>query len=147
MFLHRRWVRTLPTSWLVLGLVGVVVALCSGLFGLIMTVAWLESGHLDLHHNLNLLLFWPTDLIGLGYALRWLLFGKGCEVSETHHNIIIGYLLCHLLALLGYVGVALTGFAAQEVDSLLLYVVPALLGLVPLVWNAGFSAVRRLRYF
>ncbi len=139
--------RSPALSYRLLGLVGVVVALCSGLFGLIMTVAWLESGHLDLHHNLNLLLFWPTDLIGLGYALRWLLFGKGCEVSETHHNIIIGYLLCHLLALLGYVGVALTGFAVQEVDSLLLYVVPALLGLVPLVWNAGFSAVRRLRYF
>ena len=43
--------------------------------------------------------------------------------------------------------VALTGLAAQEVDSLLLYVVPALLGLALLVWNAGFSAVRKIRFF
>lgn len=134
-------------SYRILGLAGGLVALCSGLFGLVMSIAWLESGHLDLHHNLNLLLFWPTDLIGVFYALRWLLFGKGCEVSKTHHNIIIAYLLCHLLALLGYILVALTGIATQEVDSLLLYVVPALLGLALLVWNAGFSVKRRIRFF
>ncbi|MES3006861.1 MAG: DUF4105 domain-containing protein [Pseudomonadota bacterium] len=134
-------------SYRLLGLVGGVVALCSGLLGLVMTAAWLESGHLDLHHNLNLLLFWPTDLIGFVYALRWLLFGKGCTVSKTARNVILTYLSLHLLAMLAYALVATTGLAGQEVGALLLYVVPALLGLTLLVWNAGFSAVRRIRFF
>ncbi len=134
-------------TYRLLGLVVGVLALCSGLFGLVMTFAWLESGHLDLHNNLNLLLFWPTDLIGFVYAMGWLLLGKSCAVKKTYHKIIVAYLLCHLIAILAYAFLFLTGIAGQQVGSLLLYVVPALLVFAPVVWNAGFTAVRRIRFF
>jgi hypothetical protein len=56
------------------------------------------------------------------------------------------YLLLHLAAAIVYVVVALTGIASQDVVSLLIFVVPALMGFAILVWNAGFSAVRRIRF-
>lgn len=133
-------------SYRLLGLLTLALSLVSGIYGLIMTVGWLESGHLDLHHNLNLLLFWPTDLLGFFFALRWLFSGRGCAMSKTSHSLIIFYLLCHLLAAVAYILMAVTGIAEQNVSSLLIFVVPALTGLTLLVWNAGFSAIRRISF-
>jgi hypothetical protein len=42
--------------------------------------------------------------------------------------------------------VALAGIASQDVVSLLIFVVPALMGFAVLVWNAGFSAIRRISF-
>jgi hypothetical protein len=47
----------------VFGLTLFVLAISSGLMGLMMTVSWGYSHHLDLHHNANLLMFWPIDFI------------------------------------------------------------------------------------
>lgn len=133
-------------SYRLLGLLALVVSFSSGLYGLIMTVGWLESGHLDLHHNLNLLLFWPTDLLGIFFALRWLFSGRGCAMSKTSYTLIIFYLLCHLLASIVYILMAVIGIAEQDVSSLVIFVVPALTGFTLLVWNAGFSAIRRISF-
>ncbi len=123
-----------------------IVSLASGIYGLIMTVAWLESAHLDLHHNVNLMLFWPTDILGVIFAFKWLISGQAFSLNKTTHNLIILYFLAHLLAALVYVFAALLGFVEQDVVSLLIFVAPALMGFSVLVWNAGFSAVRRIRF-
>lgn len=133
-------------SYRLLGLLALAVSFASGIFGLIMTVGWLESAHLDLHHNLNLLLFWPTDLLGLFFALRWLFSGRGCAMSKTSYSFIVFYLLCHLLASIVYILLAVTGMADQDVSALLIFVVPALTGFTLLAWNAGFSAIRRISF-
>ncbi len=133
-------------SYRLLGAVALVFTLLGGLLGLIMSVAWRESAHLDLHHNLNLLLFWPTDLLGLAYALRWLAFGRACPIGTGKLAFIKVYLLLHLLAALAYIAAALTGLAGQDVVSLLLFVVPAMIGFILVLWNAGFSGIRRIRF-
>lgn len=133
-------------SYRLLGAVALLFLLAGGIFGLIMSVAWRESAHLDLHHNLNLLLFWPTDILGLVYALRWLVFGRICQIGTGTLAFIKVYLLLHLLAALAYVVLALTGIAGQDVVSLLLFVVPAMMGFIIVLWNAGFSAIRRIRF-
>ncbi len=133
-------------TYRVMGLIALIVSFASGIYGLIMTVAWLESAHLDLHHNVNLMLFWPTDILGIVFALKWLLSGKAISLSKTTHNLIILYFLAHLLAALVYVFAALLGFVEQDVVSLLIFVAPALMGFSVLVWNAGFSGVRRIRF-
>ena len=58
-------------SYRLLGLLGLVLCLFSGIFGVLMLGGWFFSGHVDLYNNVNLLLFWPTDLFGLAVALRW----------------------------------------------------------------------------
>lgn len=133
-------------SYRLMGLLTLVVSIISGLFGLIMSVAWLVSAHLDLHHNLNLLLFWPTDIIGVVFAIRWLLAGYSYTMSSAMHNVIISYFILHILAALAYVFVALTGIAEQDVVSVSIFVVPALIAFAVFVWNAGFSPVRRMRF-
>ena len=133
-------------SYRLMGLLTLIVSLASGIYGLIMSFGWIASAHLDLHQNLNLLVFWPTDILGLIFALRWLLAGRSYSMSSTTHNVIVFYFILHLLAALVYVFVALTGIAEQNVVSLLIYVVPALMAFAILVWNAGFSPVRRMRF-
>jgi hypothetical protein len=133
-------------SYRVLGGVALLFALVGGIFGLIMSIAWRESAHLDLHHNLNLLLFWPTDILGLAYALRWLVFGRVCQTGTGKLAFIKFYLLLHLLAALAYAGAALTGIAGQDVVSVLLFVVPAMTGFITVLWNAGFTGIRRIRF-
>ena len=133
-------------SYRLLGLLTLVLSLASGIYGLIMSFGWLASAHLDLHHNLNLLLFWPTDILGVVFAAHWLLAGRSYTMSSSWHNVIVLYFILHILAALGYVFVALTGIAEQDVVSLLIFVVPPLTAAAILVWNAGFSPVRRMRF-
>jgi len=133
-------------SYRLLGTLALVLCLVGGIYGLIMSLAWLESAHLDLHNNLNLLLFWPTDILGLLFCLRWLMSGRACPLNQSLLTPIKLYLLLHLLCAMAYVFVALTGIATQDVVSLLIFVVPALMGLAILVWNAGFSGIRRIRF-
>ncbi len=44
------------------------------IFGNTMAISWLFSEHLDLHHNINLMLFWPIDLIFLVPVFCLLIF-------------------------------------------------------------------------
>tara|TARA_R100001377_G_scaffold85147_1_gene70520 strand:- start:797 stop:2185 length:1389 start_codon:yes stop_codon:yes gene_type:complete len=138
--------RAAQLSYRVMGLLTLLLSIASGIYGSIMSFGWLASAHLDLHHNLNLLLFWPTDLLGAYFAVRWLIAGRSYTMSSTLHNVIILYFILHILAALAYVFVALTGIAEQEVASVLLYLVPSLIAFGILVWNAGFSPVRRMRF-
>lgn len=133
-------------TYRLMGLLALIVSFASGIYGLIMTVAWLESAHLDLHHNVNLLLFWPTDIIGVLFAGRWLITGKSVTVSKTSHNLIVLYFLAHLAAILFYGFSALFGIVQQDVVPLVFFVAPTLIAFSILVWNAGFSAVRRMRF-
>lgn len=133
-------------SYRLMGLLALLVSFASGVYGLIMSFGWLASAHLDLHHNLNLLVFWPTDIFGIVFGIRWLVAGRAYSMSTAMHNTIVLYFILHILAALGYIFVALTGIAEQDVGSLLIFVVPTLLAFAVLVWNVGFSPVRRMRF-
>ena len=76
----------------------------SGAFGLIMLVSWLHSEHFDLHHNLNLLQFWATDLLVLPCMGVVLLLQKDNAIAQRLHKALryysFAHLLCYLLLLL-----------------------------------------------
>lgn len=136
----------MPMSYRLMGLTGFLLSLASGVYGTLMALAWMKSAHLDLHHNLNLLLFWPSDLIGAVFAFRWLLRGRCCNVGETARNLISAYLILHLLAALVYVIVALFGISEQNVGDLMLYFVPGATVFSVVVLLTGFAAERRIRF-
>jgi hypothetical protein len=133
-------------SFRVLGLLGALIALVSGIYGCIMLFGWLFSGHEDLHHNPNLLLFWPTDLLGFFISLRWLLAGQAVQMRSARCWMVRYYMLAHIIAALIYVIVGLTGLVAQEVLSIVLYAVPTLLLFTIVVWSAGIRPVRSIRF-
>jgi hypothetical protein len=133
-------------SYRVLGLIGVLVALFSGSYGLVMSLGWWLSSHQDIHGNLNLLLFWPTDLLGLGIALNWLIKGDAYRVSSGRLQLMVTYLVLHLLAALAYLIMQVFGISAQHGTSILLYVLPLLMLFTLLVMTAGIRPVRSIRW-
>lgn len=133
-------------SYRLLGLVGLVLALFSGIYGLIMSLGWLFSSHQDIHGNLNLLLFWPTDLLGAVIALRWLLSGRAWSVSSGRYQWVMIYFIIHIMAALVYLAIVILGLSGQRVGALLLYVLPVLALFGVLTMTAGISRVRSIRF-
>lgn len=133
-------------TYRLLGLVGLVLALFSGVYGLIMSLGWLLSSHQDIHGNLNLLLFWPTDLFGVVIALRWLLTGRAWSVSSGRHQWVVTYFIIHGMAALAYLVIAVLGLSGQRVASLVIFVLPVLVLFTILAVSAGMSRMRSIRF-
>ena len=140
---HSRLGLKLPNfTFRLLGLLGIVTALFSGVYGTLMLASWFVSDHLDLHHNINLLLFWPTDLLGIFVGLRWLLF---CRPWPTDHNsapFINYYLMAHIVAMLIYGAVAIMGWSEQSVIAIATYIAPGFFIYTVLIWLVGFEPAK-----
>ena len=134
--------RAAGLSFRLLGLVGVVTALFSGIFGFLMLSSWFVSDHIDTHHNFNLLLFWPTDLLGVVIAIRWLVFCRPWPMSHNSAPFINNYLLAHVVGMLAYGAAAFFELTDQVIVDLAVNVVPGLLLLTLLIWLVGFEPAR-----
>lgn len=131
-----------PLSFRFMGVLGLLTALVSGIYGLLMLGSWFVSDHIDLHHNVNLLLFWPTDLLGIAVALRWLLACKPWPLTNNSAPFVNYYLLAHVVAMLAYGVIALTGLTAQSIMPIALYVLPGYLLFTLLFWLVGFEPAK-----
>ncbi|MBL4573456.1 MAG: DUF4105 domain-containing protein [Gammaproteobacteria bacterium] len=125
-----------------LGLLGIVTALFSGIYGVLMLGSWFVSEHLDLHHNINLLLFWPTDLLGLFVALRWLLFCKPWPMTHNSTPFLNYYMMAHLLAMFVYAAVTFLQILDQSTMNIGVYVLPGFALFTVLIWFVGFEPVK-----
>ena len=131
----------------ILGLLGFITAIFSGVYGSLMLGSWFVSDQIDTHHNINLLLFWPTDLLGVVVALRWLLFCKPWPTTHNNAPFINYYLLAHVLAMLIYAVVALMSLTAQAIAAVAVAVVPGFLLFTLLIWLVGFEPVKPRNMF
>jgi hypothetical protein len=126
----------------ILGCLGLLTAIFSGVYGLLMLGSWFVSDHLDLHHNTNLLLFWPTDLLGVVVALRWLFYCKSWPLTHNSTPFLNYYLLTHVIGMLAYAGIWFLGLSAQYLDNVMVYLWPGFLGFTILVWLVGFEPAK-----
>ena len=108
---------------------------------------WFFSGHVDLYNNVNLLLFWPTDLIGFVVALRWLTFAKPWPLTHNSTPFLNYYLLARIISFLAYAVVAGFGLSVQELAGLLIYIMPGLFLFTVLVWMVGFEEAKPKNMF
>lgn len=131
----------------ILGLLGFLVALFSGVYGILMLGSWFVSDHLDLHHNVNLLLFWPTDILGAMVSLRWLFACKPWPTTNNTAPFLNYYFLAHLLGLLAYCVIFFFGLSAQALGNIVFYIVPGLLAFTFLVWLVGFEPTKPKNQF
>ena len=92
------------------------------LLSILMIVSWCYSEHLDLHHNANLWLFWPTDIIFCWVAVKTLRRRYFCWP-----RLLREYCLAHIGALLLLFCLRVVGIIEQNVDAVLFYIVPLLL--------------------
>jgi len=130
-----------------LGLLGLLTASFSGIYGSLMLGSWFVSDHVDTHHNINLLLFWPTDLLGILVALRWLVLCKSWPMTHNSAPFINYYLMLHVAAMLGYVAIAFLGLSQQLIMDIAVYVVPGFLLFTLLIWVVGFEPAKPSNMF
>ncbi len=134
-------------SFRVLGLLGVITSLFSGIYGWLMLGSWFISAHLDTHHNVNLLLFWPTDLLGVLIGMRWLLLREPWPLTHNSSPFINYYLLAHVLALIVYSVMAYFDLTAQSISSIALAVAPGFMLFTLLIWIVGFQPAKPKNMF
>lgn len=134
-------------SYRLLGLLALGIVLLSGGLGLIMTLGWWLSGHADLHGNINLLLFWPTDLLLLGMVFTWFWQGRVKDLTPGRHQLLTLYFLLRILSLLAYLVVCLFGISSQQTNMLLLTALPTMLLLFLLTMISGMRPVRGMRFY
>lgn len=131
----------------ILGLLGILTALFSGVYGTLMLGSWFVSDHMDLHHNINLLLFWPTDLLGLLVALRWLVLCKPWPMTHNSTPFLNYYMMAHLLGMLIYVAVMFLQLVEQSGMNIAIYVVPGFAAFTALIWVVGFEPAKPKNVF
>ena len=129
-------------SFRLLGLVGLLATLLSGIYGCLMLGGWFFSGHDDLYSNVNLLLFWPTDLLGVVAAARWLLLAKPWPLTHNSSPFLNYYMLARVLSVLVYAVLAGFQLTSQVLQTLLITLVPGTLLFLVLVWMVGFEPAK-----
>ena len=131
--------RTLsPAGYRILGMLTLTVALFSGLLGCLMLGSWCWSGHEDLHHNVNLLLFWPTDLMGIALSLRWVILKSPWPLNRYSAPYLNYYLLAHVLAMAAYVAIHFGGFTGQDLSNVAAWLLAPMALIIALIWQRGF---------
>ncbi|MDG2140168.1 MAG: DUF4105 domain-containing protein [Gammaproteobacteria bacterium] len=134
-------------TWRLLGLLGLIMMGFSGIYGLLMLGSWFISDHLDTHHNLNLLLFWPTDILGLVMGFRWLFTCKPWPMTHNNEPFINYYLLAHLVGITVYGGLAFFDLSAQSINNVALYILPSIFLFTLLIWFVGFESAKNKNSF
>lgn len=108
----------------VLGLAAVIWGLFANGYGLIMWASWIFSQHLDLHHNLNIMLYWPIDLLLAIIGVKLLFTGRVWELSKGTYNLIDKFFVAHLLVTGLLILGSLVGLWDQDVKRALFTIVP-----------------------
>ena len=103
-----------------------LIALFIGILGAMLLLNWIFSGHTDLHHNANLWLIWPIDLLLPFIIFRILWAGKSFALSNTSKSNWLLYIKAHWLVFPLAAILWLTGIISQNISWILLYFMPVL---------------------
>lgn len=113
-----------------------LISIVSFVFGLVMAITWAISGHTDLHHNANLLLFWPLDFLLAAYGIKLFRYPSNRAPAEPKIDstkstasrtwskrcrwLCWGHVAAILILCIGEIA----GLMTQDVSHLLIYVAP-----------------------
>lgn len=131
----------------ILGIMGLLTGLFSGVYGMLMLGSWFISEHLDLHHNVNLLLFWPTDLLGVIVGLYWFFACKPWPMTHNSKPFINYYLLAHIIGMVVFAVMFAFNLSQQAITDIVLYVLPGFFLYTVLIWMVGFEPAKPRNMF
>jgi len=126
-------------NYRLLAILGGFTSIFSGIYGLLMLGSWFISDHTDTHHNVNLLVFWPTDIFGLIVAGGWFF---SCKAWPTNHNtepFINYYLFGHLVAMFIFGLIGFFELSEQQVDDIVYSILAGFFLFTVLIWMVGFE--------
>lgn len=134
--------RLLQLAYRLMGALALPAFFYAGVLGILMPVTWVLSDHLDLHHNVNMFLFWPTDLLLLLPAAVWLWKGRAWQLSAKSFALLKRYAILHLAGIFALMILWALGSIDQNVELLLLFVAPVYLALFSLLLHKGISPLK-----
>jgi hypothetical protein len=111
--------------------------MAGALFGFLMALNWVASGHVDLHHNANMLLFWATDIVLLLAMLRLLVRGRPIVLKGGAFQVVQAYLVLHILGSLVLPILRMLGMIHQNVDRVSVFLLPPYLIVILLLYRVG----------
>lgn len=130
--------RLAPIGLRTLGFVGMIFFLVGGIFGLLMPLNWLFSGHSDLHHNINMMLFLPLDIL-LTYICGYLVWKKEPFPSRGgSYGLIKKYISIHILLTLA-LGISWSLGDVKQSLARVIYLVPVCVLILGLLLNFGIK--------
>ena len=127
-----------PAGYQALGAATLMGSIFSGMLGSLMLGSWFWSGHEDLHHNFNLLLFWPTDFLGIPVALRWLFLKSPWPLDQYSAPYVNYYFLAHMLGIGAYAGIHFGGLTEQDLSNVAMWLLAPMAVVIVLVWQRGY---------
>ena len=136
-FLQKRSGQAFSYVYRLFGLISLPLLSFGALIGLLIPVTWLVSAHVDLHHNANILLFWPLDFILLAWALAIIVQGRGWSLSEKKIVWLRNYALLHMIVTLLMPILRILGIIEQNVDRVMVWVLPPYMVILFLLWRVG----------
>ena len=110
-------------------------SLFSGLVGLVMLLSWVFSEHLDLHHNANLWLFWPSDFIFAFFSISLLKQKKIWKKKDSFASICSALATFHLCVIPFWILLCLSGMIEQNCNLVMLYCAPVTVGYCTIIRN------------
>lgn len=128
------------------GFYAIVLGLLFGLYGLIMPVAWAYSDHLDLHHNINQLLIWPTFIGYFFLGWFWLIRGRAIYLGGGY-SVVSALVYLYIATIAGYGIAGLLGFYEQKIDLIAAFVAPMIVVFLLLSLKLGFTSLKTSRRF
>ena len=95
----------------------------SGLIGLTMILSWFVSTHYDMHHNANLLVFFPTDLLYARFGWKVMFYRKlgAYDWKILKFSNYLHFVLCVLFIILNS-----SGYLLQNTTRVLYFLVPVM---------------------
>lgn len=108
-----------PSFRYLFGTFSILWGFFAGLMGLFMTLSWAVSTHFDMHHNVNLLVFFVTDFMLIGLGIKSLK-KRSLILPPAHRYLNKIHLLCLLIFTLGFV----FGLFDQDVSRVFYYLMP-----------------------
>jgi hypothetical protein len=136
-FMRNKLIHALPIIYRLFALVSMPLLAFGALLGFLMPLTWVVSDHLDLHHNANMLLFWPLDVILLVWALAILVQGRGWQLPVKGTLFLRRYVLFHMVGTLLMPVLRLLGLIEQDVNRILVWVLPPYMVILFLLWRVG----------
>jgi len=107
------------------GVVSLWWGMTLGFFGLIHLGAWIFSGHTDLHGNVNMIIFWPVDMLILVLGIQMGILGRAWRFNgRLSRRFWHKFAKLHILALPVFTAVSIFGLSAQNTNRVLTYLVP-----------------------
>ena len=137
LFMHKRWPGYQAFFLRAFALVSLPLVGFGGLVGFLMPLSWAVSGHLDLHHNAQQLLFWPIDGLYLLVLFKILWRGKPVALGPKAWRLFSAYTIAHLIVSLFLPVLRALELITQNVDRPSVYVLPPYLVMLFLIFRSA----------